>query len=395
MINIQRLFVLIMVCSAIILLASCIRETEGFSFSSNEFAVLNEIEDSVPEQKRNVSISCDESFLTEINAEKDTINDMKDNNVSPSLLFDAFESVSQNEVLYIENGPLNWVETDLGMGKVSVAEIVPLESMYLNMPRIFSEAEALLPGKVLKYHIWFDNECAYGYVYDGLSRVDSISKDEFNELRDTNLVKLCNYLQVDVEYEQTITGEKRVKSPDIYVTRAELEEICHSGISYLFYSLTPPDLHRLAENHPNCLESAKDYLYHNFSNYYWTYYHRTGEVVFNEDLFQHVRAIPNNWEEYDNLYIRYNRMGEFLTIGMEMKYGESICTVGTPEGEKWTREFYNMQLVKFGDLVDKYIVDGEFLKENLETDREAIHVRMQEIYDYASDGTAFWKSSKK
>ncbi|MBO4405784.1 MAG: hypothetical protein J5821_03565 [Alphaproteobacteria bacterium] len=384
--NRNMITVFLIICTLMMLMVSCTqapRETEAFTNESKDSSSvgLNNGTSAMPGAK----ITADTIRFAKVSAE---INDKKDKNVSTTELFDAFESVGQSNVVYIENGPSNWTYPDAAIQKLSDAEIVPLEYSYLNMPTVFRVSEELFPDKILKYHIWFDNECARGGA--GHS---SLTEDELQELRDANLIKLCELLQIDVEYEQTISGTTRVKSPELYLTKTELEEICHSGIAYLFYSLTPPDLQLLEMNHPDCLEDAKEFLYHNFTNYYWTYYHRTGEVAFNEELFQHVRTIANNEKEDDELSHRYLLMGEFLTDGQKLKYGESICTAGTPDGERWVRQLYEAKIAKYGDLIDKYIVDGEFLKEDLEKDLETIQERLDAIYSYAFDGAVFWETA--
>ncbi|MBP5231251.1 MAG: hypothetical protein ILO68_05915 [Clostridia bacterium] len=309
-------------------------------------------------------------------------DDQKEANVSTSGLFYAFESIREPDVIYIECGPRNWFVSDYETQSLSDKEIVPLEVLYPDVQTVLSKSKKMFPDKTLKYRIWFDNECAYG----GAGR--SFSDEELREVRDANLVKLCNVLQIEVEYEQTVTGDSRVKSPELYATEAEIDEICHSGPCYLFYSLTPPDLHRLAKYHPDNLESAKEYLLQTPTNYFWTYYARTGEVVFNETLFQSARRLRDAPEESSELYLRYVRMGEFRTAGKKMKYGESICTDGTPDGEKWSRAFYEQQLAKFGDLVSRYIVNGEFLEEELIADQEKLGEKRKELWFF--DGSPYW-----
>lgn len=64
-------------------------------------------------------------------------------------------------------------------------------------------------------------------------------------------------------------------------------------------------------------------------------------------------------------------MAMFLKAGESLKYGEALYTTGTPDGEKWTKEHYDEVIAFFGqDLLDRYIVDGKFLRTDLENDIE-------------------------
>lgn len=73
--------------------------------------------------------------------------------------------------------------------------------------------------------------------------------------------------------------------------------------------------------------------------------------------------------EADNERLGYGKLGQLLKLGDSLKYGEALFTTGTPTGEKWTKELYDETIETIGeDLIAKYIVDGVFLKENLETD---------------------------
>lgn len=55
--------------------------------------------------------------------------------------------------------------------------------------------------------------------------------------------------------------------------------------------------------------------------------------------------------------------------GNALKYGEALYTSGTPDGEKWAKEFYEERIRFYGeDILNQYIVDNEFLKDKLEVD---------------------------
>ena len=65
------------------------------------------------------------------------------------------------------------------------------------------------------------------------------------------------------------------------------------------------------------------------------------------------------------------RMGQLLKEGDELKYGEKLYQEGTPDGTKWYKELYEERIAFYGEeFLSKYIVDGEFLREQLEYDME-------------------------
>ena len=64
-----------------------------------------------------------------------------------------------------------------------------------------------------------------------------------------------------------------------------------------------------------------------------------------------------------------DKMAELLKMGDALKYGEALYETGTPEGEKWDRRLYEDKIAYYGEeLLNRYIVDGEFLREALEND---------------------------
>lgn len=90
----------------------------------------------------------------------------------------------------------------------------------------------------------------------------------------------------------------------------------------------------------------------------------------NENFVYNGRTL----KEYTN-----DTMGEDITRmenllnsiygGDQLKYGKEIYISGTPDGTKWTKEIYDMTIEQYGEeLLSKYIVNGEFLKEQLRAD---------------------------
>jgi len=94
----------------------------------------------------------------------------------------------------------------------------------------------------------------------------------------------------------------------------------------------------------------------------------------NENFVYNGRTL----KEYTN-----DTMGEDITRmenllnsiygGDQLKYGEEIYISGTPDGTKWTKDIYDLTIERYGEeLLSKYIVDGEFLKEQLRADLEEL-----------------------
>lgn len=80
---------------------------------------------------------------------------------------------------------------------------------------------------------------------------------------------------------------------------------------------------------------------------------------------------PDEQEIADNRL--YDKLGHLLKLGDMLKYGEALYTTGTPDGEKWSQELYEQKVAIIGeDIIAKYIVDGEFLRDKVEADMEAI-----------------------
>ena len=65
----------------------------------------------------------------------------------------------------------------------------------------------------------------------------------------------------------------------------------------------------------------------------------------------------------------YDKLGQLLKQGDSLKYGEALYTTGTPDGEKWTKDFYEQRVDFYGEeFLAKYIVNGEFLRDAVEAD---------------------------
>lgn len=75
----------------------------------------------------------------------------------------------------------------------------------------------------------------------------------------------------------------------------------------------------------------------------------------------------------DNERILPDKMKELLKLGDELKYGTALYKTGLPSGIKWDQTLYENTVAYLGEeLLSKYIVDGEFLREDLEKDIAAL-----------------------
>ena len=84
-----------------------------------------------------------------------------------------------------------------------------------------------------------------------------------------------------------------------------------------------------------------------------------------------------------------NKLGSLAKMGNMLKYGEALLT-GTPDGEKWSKELYEETIAYYGEeLLSKYIVNGEFLKDQLEADIEIMSGEGSAYYAYESACAAY------
>ena len=84
-----------------------------------------------------------------------------------------------------------------------------------------------------------------------------------------------------------------------------------------------------------------------------------------------------------------NKLGSLAKMGNMLKYGEALLT-GTPDGEKWSKELYEETIAYYGEeLISKYIVNGEFLKDQLEADIEIMSGEGSAYYAYESACAAY------
>lgn len=93
-------------------------------------------------------------------------------------------------------------------------------------------------------------------------------------------------------------------------------------------------------------------------------------IVDNTFVFNR-KSIAEYQEDIETEVDLTNRLAELLKAGESLKYGEALYQNGSPEGEKWAQSLYEETIETIGnDLLSKYIVDGVFLRAELEADMD-------------------------
>ena len=71
----------------------------------------------------------------------------------------------------------------------------------------------------------------------------------------------------------------------------------------------------------------------------------------------------------DALYRLSDNLLTFRKEGEWLKYGERLYTTGTPDGEKWSKSFYDERVACYGaDFIARYIIDGAVQTTRLQED---------------------------
>ena len=89
----------------------------------------------------------------------------------------------------------------------------------------------------------------------------------------------------------------------------------------------------------------------------------------NENYKYNGKTIAEYSEEVRSNNLLDEKLHQILKEGDELKYGEILCTTGTPDGIKWSQELYEQRVEFYGEeFLAKYILNGEFLKDKVEAD---------------------------
>ena len=91
-----------------------------------------------------------------------------------------------------------------------------------------------------------------------------------------------------------------------------------------------------------------------------------------EEFVYNGKTLAEYLEERDAEYMQPEKLAELLKLGEALKYGEALYQTGTPDGEKWAQSLYEDTVAYFGqEMLEKYIVDGVFLADQVEADMQA------------------------
>ncbi|MBR5712414.1 MAG: hypothetical protein IKX54_02355 [Lachnospiraceae bacterium] len=100
--------------------------------------------------------------------------------------------------------------------------------------------------------------------------------------------------------------------------------------------------------------------------------------------------------EYEAAYLLESKIPELMELllkeGEYLKYGAALYETGTPDGERWTRELYEERVAMYGDLIERYIVDGELMREQLAKDIETakeLYTRGEAYFAYENATVAY------
>ena len=73
-----------------------------------------------------------------------------------------------------------------------------------------------------------------------------------------------------------------------------------------------------------------------------------------------------------------------LKDGDYLRYGESLYQTGTSNGEKWSKELYDETVEFYGrEFLARYIVNGEFLRDKVNSDIENYQMNAEAEYEEA------------
>lgn len=97
-----------------------------------------------------------------------------------------------------------------------------------------------------------------------------------------------------------------------------------------------------------------------------------------------LRQIESLYNEERHMFAL---MEELIKEGDYLKYGEALCTTGAPDGTRYARELYEERVAYYGELLDKYIVDGEFLLDELKKDMENFEPVYENMFNNAKDAS--------
>ena len=116
--------------------------------------------------------------------------------------------------------------------------------------------------------------------------------------------------------------------------------------------------------------------------------------TFWEGFVYNGKTVAQIRQEKEDKYVLFEKLAQLLKDGDVLKYGDLVCTTGTPEGEKWAKELYDERIEYYGEeLLSKYIVDGEFNKAQVEEDSSNAITEAEQLEIMADDAYKAYHSS--
>ena len=89
-----------------------------------------------------------------------------------------------------------------------------------------------------------------------------------------------------------------------------------------------------------------------------------------------------------------NKLQQLLKEGEALKHGEALYTTGTPSGEKWDKDFYEKRIAYYGTaLLSKYIVNGNFLADQVAADLKAAEADTAAAFAYNEAVSAYYSQT--
>ena len=113
----------------------------------------------------------------------------------------------------------------------------------------------------------------------------------------------------------------------------------------------------------------------------------------NYDFEYKGRALKWYYKDMAEERIMPEVLRQLLKDGDALKYGTALYETGIPDGEKWAQSYYEEKIAYYGqEILNKYIVNGEFLKDKLEADIITADNATEKTVAYRAAYTAYLTS---
>ncbi len=110
------------------------------------------------------------------------------------------------------------------------------------------------------------------------------------------------------------------------------------------------------------------------------------------DFVYNGKTLKEYYDIWKNRDLLLEKLGMLLKMGEELKYGETLYLTGSPDGTKWAKAYYEEVVEKIGkEVLETYIVNGEFLSDRVLEDQEKIAAQTPDI-DYQKACDEYLKS---